>query len=174
MIAADPVAVDPAVIAEVKAYCRIDDAGEDMVVTRLAAAAIGHGEMFTGQLFLARGVNETVPACRAWQRLSRGPVAAITAVSAGGLPLAAAAYAIDIDAGGDGWVRVPGSGPPPVLTVGYTAGIAANWSALPEPLRQGAIRLASHLYAHRDAADEGVPPAAIAALWRPWRRMRLR
>jgi hypothetical protein len=43
---------------------------------------------------------------------------------------------------------------------------------VPEPLRQGIVRLAAHLYAARGEV-EAVPPAAVAALWRPWRRVRL-
>jgi hypothetical protein len=45
---------------------------------------------------------------------------------------------------------------------------------LPEGIRQGALRLAAHQYRERDVdAPQPVPPAAVAALWRPWRRMRL-
>jgi len=29
------------------------------------------------------------------------------------------------------------------------------------------------MFAHRDAPDDAGPPAVVAALWRPWRRMRL-
>jgi uncharacterized phiE125 gp8 family phage protein len=35
------------------------------------------------------------------------------------------------------------------------------------------VRLVAHLFTHRDAADAGPPPAAVAAMWRPWRRLRL-
>jgi hypothetical protein len=45
------------------------------------------------------------------------------------------------------------------------------WGA--HPLRQGVVRLAAHLYAERDGPELGGPPAAVTALWRPWRRMRL-
>jgi len=41
----------------------------------------------------------------------------------------------------------------------------------PAPVVQGVVRLAAHLYAHRD--DEAGPPAAVAALWRPYRQLRL-
>ena len=62
--------------------------------------------------------------------------------------------------------RVATQGGPPV-------GLAADWNGIPEPLRQGIIRLVAHLYTHRDFADAGPPPTAVAALWRPWRRLRL-
>jgi uncharacterized phiE125 gp8 family phage protein len=60
------------------------------------------------------------------------------------------------------------------MRVGYSAGIAEEWSGVPEPLRQGIVRLAAHLYTHRDSADDAGPPAVVTALWRPYRRMRLR
>ncbi len=44
---------------------------------------------------------------------------------------------------------------------------------VPAPLRQGVVRLAGHLHAHRDETDAAGPPAAVTALWRPFRRMRL-
>jgi hypothetical protein len=44
-------------------------------------------------------------------------------------------------------------------------------SALPAPVMQGVVLLAAHLFEHRDAS--AAPPAAVAALWRPYRRLRL-
>ena len=43
---------------------------------------------------------------------------------------------------------------------------------LPEPVRHGLMRLAAHMYASRDSALSE-PPAAVTALWRPYRRVRL-
>lgn len=57
--------------------------------------------------------------------------------------------------------------------IGLPEGLAEDWNGIPEPLRQGIIRLVAHLYTHRDDADAGPPPTAVAALWRPWRRLRL-
>ena len=51
--------------------------------------------------------------------------------------------------------------------------LATDWNGIPAPLRQGIIRLVAHLFTHRDAADAGPPPTAVAALWRPWRVMRM-
>ncbi|HEY9554520.1 hypothetical protein [Allosphingosinicella sp.] len=87
--------------------------------------------------------------------------------------LAAETYAIDIDANGDSWVRVTQPLDAARVRVSYQAGLAADWVALPEALRQGVARLVAHLFTHHDAADGGGPPAAVTALWRPWRRMRL-
>jgi uncharacterized phiE125 gp8 family phage protein len=89
------------------------------------------------------------------------------------LAFAAGQYAVDIDASGDGWVRVASPGPANRIRVSYQAGLAGEWSGIPEALRQGVVRLAAHLYADRDGPELGGPPAAVTALWRPWRRMRL-
>lgn len=163
-------------VAEAKAYLRVEDAGEDALIARLIATATQLCERFTGQTLVARTVTEIIGATGEWRRLRATPVRGIAAVeglAATGAPFALPvdAYAIDIDASGDGWVRVRGPGRAQVT---MEAGLAADADALPEPLRQGILRLVAHLYAHRDEADEEGPPAAVVALWRPWRRMRLR
>ena len=58
------------------------------------------------------------------------------------------------------------------LLVSGTAGLASEPNGVPEPLRQGILRLIAHLFATRDGSG-GEPPAAVTALWRPYRRMRL-
>ncbi len=165
-----------ATLEEAKAYLRIEDAAEDALITRLIVTATTLCEQFIGQVLIARTVMETVAASGEWRRLRTTPVRAITkveGVSITGVPivLPVDSYAIDIDARSDGWVRVPGSGRAVVIV---EAGISADAAGLPDPLRQGILRLVAHLYAHRDEADEEGPPAAVVALWRPWRRMRLR
>ena len=82
-------------------------------------------------------------------------------------------YGIDIDAHAQGWVRVIQPGSAGRVRVSLSAGLSADWAGLPEPVRLGILRLAAHIHAHRDAADDVGPPAAVAALLRPWRRLRL-
>ena len=49
-----------------------------------------------------------------------------------------------------------------------------TWADLPESLRHGVVRLAAHHFRQRESDSTLLmPPAAIAALWRPWRRMRV-
>lgn len=166
-------------IEEAKAYLRIEHDDEDALIGRFMATAITLCEQFTGQILLARTMTEMVPATGDWRRLKTTPVRAITNVEglAGtGLPfaLAVGSYAIDIDAAGDGWVRMQASAGTQRAVVTLDAGMAADAATLPAPLGQGILRLVAHLHAHRDSADDDGPPAAVAALWRPWRRMRLR
>jgi uncharacterized phiE125 gp8 family phage protein len=164
---------------DAKSYARIESGDDDDGVTALLVAAGGVAEGFLSQAIIIRGFEETIPAVSQWRRLARTPVRAITAVQ--GLAVEGAAfdlpvdaYAIDIDADGDGWVRVSDPGAATRIAVTYQAGIAPGWAGLPDMIRQGIIRLVAHLHAHRDARDDGGPPIAVAALWRPWRRMRLR
>jgi uncharacterized phiE125 gp8 family phage protein len=112
-----------------------------------------------------------------WQRLSIRPVRAVTGVT--GIPadgpeftLPVDAYGIDIDRNGDGWVRVGRQGSAGRVRVAYRAGIAADGTGVPDAIRHGIIRLAGEYHASRDGM-EARPPAAVSALWRPWRRMRL-
>lgn len=171
-------ALDDALPA-VKRYARIESDAEDTLVAELANAAARTAEAFLGLVLVQRSFAETLYPGPEWRRLSRTPVTAITTVE--GLDLAGApvalpvdGHAIDIDADGDGWVRVTQPDGATRIRVHYVAGLASEWSALPETIRQGVIRLATHLHRHRDAADDRGPPVAVAALLRPWRRMPFR
>ena len=178
MLSAAPIALPAAAVEEAKAYLRIVGTDEDPLVARVMRSAAELCEQFTGRVTIARSFTEVVLRSGAWTRLAATPVRTISAVEAldangAALPLAAGAYAIDIDANGDGWVRVTDAGDARRLRVSFEAGLVSDWVELPETLRQGTVRLAAHLYAHRDPADGAGPPAAVTALWRPWRRMRL-
>ena len=101
---------------------------------------------------------------------------AITALEA--LPVTGAAralapggYAIDIDADGVGRVRLTAPVPEGRIRVSYSAGRAATLEAVPPPVRRGMVLLVAHLFLEREG--DARPPAAVTALWRPWRRMGL-
>jgi len=165
-----------AALAETKAWLRIETAGDDAALAALLRSAIGMAEDFCGQMMFVRAGTEVLTASTSWQRMRACPVRSITAargLSADGtsVALAADAWAMDIGADGDGWVRVIQSGSAGRVEVDLTAGIAADWASLPDALRQGILRLAAHLFVER---ENSVPaPAIVTALWRPWRRMRL-
>jgi uncharacterized phiE125 gp8 family phage protein len=172
-----------AAVVEAKAYLRVVGSDEDALIERLAGSAAALCEAFTGRWLMTRAGTETVSAKPCWQRLRAAPVSAILGVDrmaadGAATALPAEAYEIDIDAAGAGWVliRSPGaSGVPGTgarrARVRFEAGMAAEWTDLPEPLRQGIVRITAHLYIHRSAEGGAGPPAAVTALWRPWRRL---
>lgn len=166
-----------AAAAEAKAYLRIEGSHEDALVERLAESAAALCEAFLGQWAIEREGTEMLPVHGQWHRLRATPVTAILGVDgvdAAGVAtaLAGSAYAIDIDAAGGGWVRILDASARRAR-VRFEAGLAADWEALPEPLRQGIVRLTAHFYSHRSAETGAGPPAAVTALWRPWRRLGL-
>lgn len=165
----------PASIDDLKAYLRIATADEDGVLERLLRSAGALCEAFIGQWLIVREVRETVAAGAAWHRLSARPVVSIEAVEAvaTGLPLTVGDYAIDIDAAGDGWVRVTRTGVAGMVRVTYRAGLAEAAAQVPEALRQGMVRLAAEHFIAR-GTESAAPPAVVSALWRPFRRMRLK
>jgi uncharacterized phiE125 gp8 family phage protein len=180
MIEGEMLVLPPEAAGAAKNYLRVERSDEDGLIAGLVAAAAELWEAFTGQALLVRGFAETVPASRAWQRLSLGPVRSIVSVEAlaadgSAQALAPEAYAIDLDPSGDGWVRLTGSGEAERIRIGFEAGLAEGWAELPAALRQGIVRLAAHFYTNRsEGGRESEPPAAVAALWRPYRRLRLR
>ena len=167
-------------VAELKAYLRITTVDQDAVLGALIDAAAGQCERFTGQPPVVRDAQDIVPVGTKWTRLALAPVRAITAVM--GIPaegsefaLPAGAYAIDIDARGEGWIRIDSPGAAGRVRVSYSAGIAQEMGATPPELRAGILRLAAEDYLTREAGRTmraGLPPT-VTALWRPWRRMRL-
>ena len=150
-----PPAAVTAAAGAVRALLRLEDGNEAALVDRVAGVALGLAESFCGQLLIERMVEDRVAGSVAWRPLSATPVRAILSGGEG---------AIDRD--GRGWVRTREE-----LTVRDRAGLAADWAGLPPEIAHGAAIMGAHLFDNRDAA--AVPPAAVAALWRPWRRMRL-
>lgn len=176
MIEADPMTLAPEALAEVKGYLRVEGPREDALIGGAILSAADLCEQFTGEVLLQRSFRERLPGSGSWTRLGRRPVRGISGIErvevSGASALPADAFAVDIDASGAGWVRLlaPDS---KQVRVTYSCGLAAQWAGVPEPLRHGIIRLAAHLYTHRNGADDPGPPAAVTALWRPYRRLRL-
>lgn len=160
-----------AAVAAVKVQLRIGMADDDMLIAAYAESALGLAEQFTGRATIVREMVAQVTPGAAWQALPAVPVRAVTGASAGdpAAALPAGAYAIDIDAQGRGWVRVPAA--QGAVSVTFSAGLAADWAGLPAALRLGVVLLAAHLF--DDRGGRAVPPAAVAALWRPYRDLRL-
>lgn len=162
-------------VAAVKAQLRSGSDAEDALIEGHCRASLGLAERFIGSVAIAREMRAVLPATPGWRLLPGGPVRAITAVEAlaadgSASVMPADGYCIDIDAAGDGWVRVTAVAAARVR-VTYQAGLAPDWDTLPPPIAQGVVLLAAHFLDGRGA--DAPPPGAVAALWRPWRRMRL-
>ena len=173
----------PISVAEAKAWAGVTLAGDDALFDGLIRTAAEHCEAHIGQMLMVRDVVEDVPVrLGAWLALSREPVRAVACVEAvakdGAVSaLGVEAYEIDIDAGARGLVRVMAlgdiDGGAGKLRVTYQAGLAADGEELPEAVRQGMLRMVAYLYAARDDGRDVVAPAAVQALWWPYKRMRV-
>jgi uncharacterized phiE125 gp8 family phage protein len=159
-------------LTEAQAYARVESGSEEALLAGLVRTASALCEAFLGQIVIARPFSESVQASSEWRRLEVVPVRTIDSASSGGIALAVAAYATDIDSSGQGWFRVTSGSISGVVTVSGSAGMALEQNGVPEPIRQGVLRLVAHLFTGRDG-DGGEVPAAVTALWRPYRRMRL-
>lgn len=175
-----PPALSSAALTELKAWLGITRTADDAELVALIRVALEICEGFTGVMPLQAGCEETLPASGGWQNLSASPVRAITSLSAldangRRTPVAPDAYEFDIDPQGRGRVRLLRPVDPSRLVVVYAAGLADAWDALPDAMRHGVLRLAAHQHRLRDDEQKAasLPPSAVAALWRPWRRMRL-
>ncbi len=158
-------------LAECKAALRLERDDEDALIAGHIRAATALCEAFTGLWLIEREGEQRLAGDLVWQRLLASPVVSVTGVFSAGVALADG-WEAEVAADGTGWVRLVRRPDAPVVAR-FRAGLAADWNGVPEPLRAGIVRLVSHFFTHRDAADAGPPPAAVAALWRPWRRMAL-
>ena len=164
---------------ELKAWLAISTPREDAALLALLQSALDMCEAFTRQMPLECDCEEVIAPTRDWQALTTMPVSAVTgaeSIAANGsrMPLAGGDYAIDLDAGGRARFRLLSPSVTGMVAIRFTAGIAADWDDLPAALRHGIVRLAAYIYRQRENdAAKPVPPAAVAALWSPWRRLRL-
>ena len=170
--------VEPIVgLSEAQAYVRIETGEEEALLAGLIRTASSLCEAFINQVVVARSFECLLPVSGCWERLSITPVRSISDVvgldpSGTAIPLASDGYMIDLDYAGDGGVRTSQTSQVSRVQVTGMAGMADDENGVPEPIRQGVLRLVAHLFTARDG-DGGEPPAAVTALWRPFRRMRI-
>ena len=174
-----PPPLAPGPLDELKQWLAITTSRDDEALTALLRAALEACEGFTGAMPLEGECEEALPATRGWHLLAASPVRAILVVEAVGedgarIPVDPGHYVLDIQADGAGRVNLLRAPEASRIVVTFVAGLAADWDALPAGLRHGVIRLAAHHYRERNEGDAArTPPSAVAALWQPWRRMRL-
>lgn len=162
-------------LAEAQGYARAETGEEEALLVGLIRSGTGICEQFLGQWLLARPFEATIEVQAGWAKLPVLPVRSIGEIerfeSGVSKVLDPASYAVDIDADGRGWIKIGGSGR---IRVRGEAGMALDPDRLPEPIRQGILRLTAHMFSHRDGTGaESEPPAAVTALWRPYRRVQL-
>ncbi|MBS0255829.1 MAG: hypothetical protein JSS36_11640 [Proteobacteria bacterium] len=174
-----PASLPAAALAALKDWLGITVSADDASLGVLLRASLDLCAEFTGMMPLACTVEENLPLGTDWQSLTTRPVLAITGVDGIALDgtraaLGLASYDSEIAADGTARVRIHDGGALTRVAVRFSAGLAPDWDHLPEPLRHGVIRLAAHQYRSRETPGaEPLPPASVAALWRPWRRLRL-
>lgn len=173
-----PAELGGAALDELKQWLAITTSHDDEALLALLGASIDMCEAFTGSMPLSATCEEVLPARAGLHCLATRPVQAITGIE--GIPAEGSrfafpsdAYEIDIDADGTGQIRIARQGAAGRIAVRFVAGLAPGWGSLPEGLRHGIIRLAAQQFRDRDAAPDTTPPAAVTALWQPWRRLRI-
>jgi len=176
--------VVPAILAgaaldELKGWLAVTTTSDDLALTGLLHSALELCEAFTGQMPLESLCEEILSPRNDWQHLVTRPVMAVNGLDALApdstrTPIFPTDYAYELEADGTGLVRILRRGASRRFVVRFTAGLASDWAHLPDGLRQGVLRLAAYYYGQRDLNEvRSAPPAAVAALWQPWRRMRL-
>ncbi len=174
-----PPVLAPEALDELKQWLAITTSRDDAALIALLRSALDACEGFTRQFPLETACEEVLPATRGWHDIATSPVQAITSlasISADGTrtQLDPGTYLFDITADGCGRINLLTVPMQSRVAAGFTAGLSPDWLRLPEGLRHGVIRLAAHAYRERnDGGADRSPPTAIAALWQPWRRMRI-
>ena len=171
-----------AALAALREWLAITTPREDALLLRLLAGAHETCERFTGLMPLSCEVEEMLDPAGGWLALATRPVRAVGTVTwldreGAATLIEAGQWSRAIAADGSGSIRLDDPPDEGRLRVAFTAGIAESWAAIPPALGEGIVRLAAHGYRGRDAAQgspgASEPPAAVAALWRAWRRLRL-
>jgi len=166
----------PVSLNEARGWLRMGATIDDAVVAGLVRAATNICEAFIGQWLIERAAEETVPLSGGAATLSPRPVIALDGVTLL-LPetaeiLPAERYHLTVARDGTGRVAIVDPGQAERVRITCRAGIAADANGVPEAIRQGIVRMTQHLHDARDD-DDVAPPAMIAALWKPWRRLTL-
>ncbi len=168
-----------AAVTDLKTWLAINSGREDDTLADLVRAALDTCEAFTGSMPLEQSCEEILTASRSWQNLATRPVQAVTQVIAEQADgtryiLPAEDYAAELCTDGSARIALVREGEALRVFVRFEAGLIHEWSKLPVGLRHGIVRLAAHYYNERDSGmAPKATPASVAALWQPWRRVRM-
>jgi len=167
----------PVSLNEARCWLRLGATIDDAVVAGLVRAATSICEAFIGQWLIVRAGAEILsPTGGAFQPCAR-PIVGIDGVmllspGGGDVALDEDDYRTVIGRDGTARVTIEDLRDATRVRIAYRAGIAEGANGIPEAIRQGIVRMTQHLHDARDGAG-AAPPAAIAALWQPWRRLTL-
>lgn len=167
----------PVSLNEARGWLRLGATIDDAVVAGLVRAASNICEAFIGQWLVIRVAEEVLPLKNGRIQPGARPVVGIDEVTllfpdGGEAVLSDVDYRTSIDRDGTAQVTVGDLRGAVSVRVAYRAGIAEGANGIPEAIRQGILRMTQHLHEARDGAG-AAPPAVIAALWQPWRRLTL-
>lgn len=167
----------PVSLNEARSWLRLGATIDDAVVAGLIRAATNICEAYIGQWLVIRAAEEILLLKNGAVQPGARPVVAIdgaTLLFPDGEEAALGDGDYRAAIGGDGtaWVTVGDPRGAARVRIAYRAGIAEGMNGVPEAIRQGIVRMTQHLHEARDGTG-GAPPAAIAALWQPWRRLTL-
>jgi len=162
---------EPLTLAEVKQFLKVETAEENALLSMWISLAREACEQFTGRALITQDWRlDTAVARRVG--LSPGPVQQILQVDhimgQQSETLESGRYEC-VRQGGDAELvleKHPGQGR---LVIDFRTGYGDDWNAVPLSLRQGMLRLVAHYHRFRDASDALAMPAAVSALWRPFR-----
>jgi uncharacterized phiE125 gp8 family phage protein len=156
-------------LTEVQAYARVETGEEEALLAGLLRTASEMCETFLNQALVAREFEAVVRAGESWTLLPVQPVRSIASIrqASDEAVVAESSYRCDIDFEGRGLIAGLASGQ--TFIVSGVAGMASDGNGVPEPIRQGILRLAAAMFANRDG-QIGELPKAVTALWRPYRK----
>jgi uncharacterized phiE125 gp8 family phage protein len=174
----EPAVLAPTALIEAKALLRLETVDEEALLAAQLRTALELAEDFTGTVWLAATYREK----RAVRReiiLHKRPFQQLTGLrllyaNGSDVVLDPTKQTTQVSDYGEAMLTMGSSlldGRDVVLT--YKAGAYSDWSYLPEPLRMGVLRMAAHLFTWRDDAMSVGVPGAVAALWRPYKQLKL-
>lgn len=175
-------AIEPVSLEEAKQFLRIDHDAEDSLIQGLIQAARQLCEATVRRRLIRQRLRLVSDDLHAVHRLPAGPVRQVETVAvidAAGMAeiLPESAYVISGDRLACLKVWPAPRRPVGSFRVDYEVGYGDIPDAVPQALRQGIRMLVAHWYENREAvqslAQPTVLPMGVAALWAPFRPIRL-
>lgn len=180
-------ALEPLSLSQTKIFLKIDGSDDDDLVTTLITAARLMVEAASNRVLVNQTWRLVLDAwpCDGVLRLPVAPVSSMAAsrvFDAAGNPQVVPANVLVLEPGHDPPVIRVALPPPPIgrqsrgLEIDVVAGFGPAATDVPAPLRQAVLRLVARWFENRGdvvSRDAGTLPVEIAALIRPYKRLRL-